>query len=461
MCESNDKPDALAPSEAATSAAFPGRGGRLDGLTILRFAHAFNTGGGVELHLADLNRELSARNALTTLQMHLSLDASRLGETEETLGRSKLIKVPLLVGESPSAGGAEHPGKLKAVSKQIQGAVLNGLLFSSRLNSFVAGSLLRWRKIPRRRGEPVGAGAKAAELFKRFQVDLVVLHTSGGADAAEVLEAARRAQVPVALIHHFSNDRLGNVSLRQQTPMVEAVGGASWVDVPAYLKNKFTNLSDAVDLEFYHRRNARPPQKKYAAPILFAPGRVTPEKGQMDVVQVASLLKQRGLQTTVVFAGRVDSAEFEAELQQAVSKAGLSGAVEFVGQLTLEQYRDWFGAAQVTLMPTHHHEGMPRTLIDSQAMRVPPVVYDIGGTKEGVRHLETGFLVRLGDVEAMAQAVEQLLRDPELHTKMADAGRKFVEEQFSLSAFAERHEQFYLSAVKRSSLAGKLSYRPA
>jgi glycosyltransferase involved in cell wall biosynthesis len=434
--------------------------GCLDGLTILRYAHAFDTGGGVEQHLADLNGELSRRNKLTTIQMHLTSDASRLAETEECIGRSRLIKVPLFVAESPSAGEAASPGGMTVLRKRLQAAALNLLLFSPKLNAGFVRSVLRWRKIPVRRGEPVGAGMKSAKLFQRFKVDLVVLHTSGGADASEVLCAARQSGVPVVLVHHFSNDRLGGMSMRQQTMLAEAVGGASLVGVPAYLGKRFTNLSDAVDLEFYHPRNACPLPQRVPVPVLYAPGRITPDKGQMDVVKVASLLKQRGLPTTVVFAGRVDCPKFEASLRAAVAKEGLTGSVEFIGQLSREQYRDGFGAAYMTLMPTYHHEGMPRTLIDSQAMKAPPIVYDIGGTREGVKHLETGFLVRLGDVNAVAQAAEILLRDANLRAKMAEAGRRFVEHQFSLNAFAGRHERFYLAALKPAPYVRNRAGRP-
>jgi len=155
-----------------------------------------------------------------------------------------------------------------------------------------------------------------------------------------------------------------------------------------------------------------------------------------------------------VFAGRVDSSEFEKQLREYASSHGLGPNVHFLGQVDLETYRDWFTTATVMILPTYHHEGMPRTLIDSQAMHTPPVVYDIGGTREGLKHGETGFLVRLGDYESAASSVESLLRDPHLKDRMGNAGRQFVLEQFSMSAFAARHERFYqdlLSKRKNSS----------
>jgi glycosyltransferase involved in cell wall biosynthesis len=423
---------------------------QIDGLTILRFAHAYESGGGVEQHLADLNRELSKRNRLITIQLQLTRDSSRLAETEERIGNSLIIKVPLFVQRNLSAGQNNSKSGKLGLLKSMQQFVLNLFLFTSSLNNFAMAHFMRWRRVPRRAGEPEDAGAKAAEIMQRFKVDLVILHASGGADASEIIEVAKSARIPVAIVYHFSNDRLGGVSLRQQISCVDGVAGASWIGVPAYLGKYFWNLSDAVDTEFYRRENARPLPRKISGPVLYTPARVTPEKGQTDVIEVASILKRRGLGPKVIFAGRVDSPDFEAELRQMAVQRGLSDAVEFLGPLSLEEYRDWYGAALVMVMPTRHHEGMPRTLIDSQAMQVPPVVYNVGGTREGLKDKETGYLLRPGDVDGVARAVETLIRNPDLHRCMAYAGRKFVEENFSLQAFAERHENFYSHVIETS-----------
>lgn len=417
--------------------------GRLDGLNILRFAHAYESGGGVEQYLADLNRELSKRNRLTIIQMHLTFNPDRIGETEQKIGESLLIKVPLLVQRRLTADPNDSRSTEPSLVKSLRQYLLNLFLCTPSINNLVMKHFMGWRKIPRRHGEPDGAGAKADEIIRRFKVDLVVLHTSGGADASEIIGVAKSARVPVAIVHHFSNDRLGGVSLRQQISCVDGVAGASWIGVPNYLRKRFWNLSDAVDTEFFRLVNVRPLAKKFFDPVLYTPARVTPEKGQADVIEVASILKRRGLEIKVLFAGRVDSPDFEAHLRQIAEQRNLSSAVEFLGPLSIEEYRDWYGAARVMVMPTRHHEGMPRTLIDSQAMKVPPVVYNIGGTREGVKDKETGYLVRLGDVDAVAKAVETLIRNSNLHRCMGEAGRKFVEENFSLQAFAERHENFY------------------
>jgi glycosyltransferase involved in cell wall biosynthesis len=327
--------------------------------------------------------------------------------------------------------------------------VVNCLLPTPGMNAAAMEWLSKRRRIPLRGGEAEGAGAKVAEILRQFKVDLVVLHACGGRDSCDVIDVARSVGIPIAIVHHFANDRLGAISARQQVCRVAAVGGASLVGVPRYLRHTFWNLSDAVDTDFYNRSNARPIDTAPTEPFIFAPGRYTPEKGQVDVIEVVYRLTLRGLRPKVVFAGRADAPAFEAHLRALVEQRGLGDLVTFLGALSLEQYRDWYYGAAVMLMPTLHGEGMPRTLIESQAMQVPPVVYDIGGTSEGVRHGETGFLVKRGDVEGMAAAAERLLGDQRLQQSMGRAGRRFVESAFSLPALAERHEQFYAHVLGR------------
>jgi glycosyltransferase involved in cell wall biosynthesis len=272
---------------------------------------------------------------------------------------------------------------------------------------------------------------------------------------------ARRHQVPAILIHHFANPLLSGLSVRQQAAQVEWVGGASAVGVPRYLRGRFTNLSDSVDLAFFDPSRASAPAASYDAPVLYVPARITPEKGQLDVVRAASLLGKEGQRVHVVFAGRVDSPAFEKELRTAAHVEGMAERVHFLGPVGMETYRDHFKIAAAMPLLSRHVEGMPRTLVDAQAMEVPPVAYDAGGSREGLRHGETGFLVRAGDLRAAADRLKSLLARSELRERMGRAGRSFVSERFGRSPFAARHEELYLRVIERFRKARTVMMGPA
>lgn len=426
-------------------AASPVDVGRLKGLTILRFAHASGEGGGLERYLLDLNRALGARNQFTSVQVELSYDRQQFAEQTKVYEGCRLVKVPLFAErEQHNADAVEHKS---GGPDEMKSWLVNKVLCAPPVYQGFTRHWLKHRRVPRRPGEAEGAGTKVAELIKRLGVDLIVLHSSGGADASEIIEAAKAGQVPVAMVHHFANDRLAGLSLRQQISRVAGVGGVCGVAVPAYLQKRYVNLSDGINTEFYQPANVRTLSRNNANPVLFLPARITPTKGQADLLRVAAELKKRGVCSTVVFAGRVDSPAFEAELHAMAKREELAENVEFVGQLGPEQLRDWYAAARILVFPTYHHEGLPRILMECQAMGLPPVVYDIGGTSEGLLDRKSGFLIPLGDVQQMTNAVESLLKDDSLRATMSQAGRRFVEERFSLRSLAERHEDFYLKVL--------------
>jgi glycosyltransferase involved in cell wall biosynthesis len=472
--------------------------GTLDGLTVLRFAHAFESGGGTERYLDDLDSTLLRRNAMTIVRLHLTRQPAGGGPIEERIGRGTLVRIPLamLAGKSLVPFGPAHPPMNQALGAPVSdpaswqsvasyepcreaGAPVHGDGSATKANGFSPRSWLkqrvrdwvlynpviwsaigaRWvasRRLPHLPGQAVGAGQAAGAVFRNRRVDLVMLHFFGGADAEEVLNEARKAGVPCALLNHYANDRFLNLSIRKHAMAANGVAGVNGLGLPRYVRNGFTNLSDGIDTEFFQRAKARPLENPPAQPILFLPARVVREKGQMDLVSAAAALRRSGCECFVVFAGRVDSSGYVHELQQAIARAGLSGSVRFLGELGLEKLRDWYAASAVVALPTYHHEGLPRVILEAQAMGVPVVAYATGGVADGIESNRTGYLLPTGDVRGLTNRLRELLVSPTLREAMGRSGRVAAETRFSLAALAGRHEQYYarIMAASKAAAAG-------
>ena len=78
--------------------------------------------------------------------------------------------------------------------------------------------------------------------------------------------------------------------------------------------------------------------------------------------------------------------------------------------------------------------------------RKPVIVSDVGGHKDLVSS-ETGVLIRPGDHRAIAEAVIQLLSDPERARAMGEDGHRLVEEQFTWDKVVDKVEGVYRSVV--------------
>ena len=84
-----------------------------------------------------------------------------------------------------------------------------------------------------------------------------------------------------------------------------------------------------------------------------------------------------------------------------------------------------------------HHQGCPNAVLEAMASGMAVVANDSGGTAEIVHQGRTGVLLRATDVLGVAQALTALIANPAMRRSSADAGRAFVEQEFSMSAMVE------------------------
>lgn len=92
-------------------------------------------------------------------------------------------------------------------------------------------------------------------------------------------------------------------------------------------------------------------------------------------------------------------------------------------------------------------EGLPMSLLESMAMRVPAVCYDVDGISEVVTDNKTGFLVKPNDINTFAEKLKVLLRHASLRERFEAAidHRDFSE--FAASTMVKKQERLYRSLV--------------
>ena len=86
-------------------------------------------------------------------------------------------------------------------------------------------------------------------------------------------------------------------------------------------------------------------------------------------------------------------------------------------------------------------------LIEASACARPVVATDVGGVREVVSEGVSGTLIPPGQIAAIADAVIDLLQDPERRARMGQAGRILVEERFNMYGWARRLADIYAEAT--------------
>jgi glycosyltransferase involved in cell wall biosynthesis len=103
---------------------------------------------------------------------------------------------------------------------------------------------------------------------------------------------------------------------------------------------------------------------------------------------------------------------------------------EVVGKVSPERLREYYRKASVFCLPSRMDRS-PVAVVEASAWGLPVVSTLIGGIPDRVLEGKTGYLVRPGDVPALAAALTRLLDDPGAAEAMGEAGCRFVGERFS------------------------------
>jgi glycosyltransferase involved in cell wall biosynthesis len=123
--------------------------------------------------------------------------------------------------------------------------------------------------------------------------------------------------------------------------------------------------------------------------------------------------------------------------------------VRFVGWLPRDQALAWVRHASALIFPSRGPESLSRVLLEAGALGVPIAAMDTGGTRDIIRHGETGLLS--SSWRGMARDVGRLLSDPALAGRLGEQARRHVEETFDSSHVVARVDALYqeLTASRR------------
>jgi glycosyltransferase involved in cell wall biosynthesis len=159
-----------------------------------------------------------------------------------------------------------------------------------------------------------------------------------------------------------------------------------------------------------------------------------PFKGAYDVLNLWTVLLEKGFEGQLHWYGRVHSA-----LQDRIRQLPQSEAIEVHGRVPRSVIFDRAAQSKVLLVPSRA-EPFGMVTVEGMGMGALPVAWDIEtGTQEIVTSEENGFLVPLGDHDAMAAAVLRAIRQ---HHDLAPNAISMAREQFSEEAMWARYADF-------------------
>jgi glycosyltransferase involved in cell wall biosynthesis len=168
--------------------------------------------------------------------------------------------------------------------------------------------------------------------------------------------------------------------------------------------------------------------------LLYA-GRISPEKGVEDALEIAELAGKR-----LILAGGVyDQDYYRGRIEPRLSSQ--PDAISYLGAIPREHLWRVMGGAEAVLVPSHWDEPFGLVAVEAQAAGTPVIAYARGGLREVIADGVTGRLVDPDDTGLAAQAVDQVGSFDRARC------RTWVAERFSFDRMLDAYLEFYTSML--------------
>lgn len=185
-----------------------------------------------------------------------------------------------------------------------------------------------------------------------------------------------------------------------------------------------------------------------------------PTEGKIKIVLTARMIVEKGVFLLVEAAERL-----RAKYCQQAEFQLIGGLDDHPGAITKEQLDDacdgvyikWLGyrtdvkellqQCHIVAFPSYYMEGLPKSLIEANAIGRPIITSDSVGCRDAVVDGYNGYLIKPKDVDALTAKLEALICDKSLRRKMGANGRQYAEKYFSIDDVIRKHLDIYQELI--------------
>jgi glycosyltransferase involved in cell wall biosynthesis len=174
------------------------------------------------------------------------------------------------------------------------------------------------------------------------------------------------------------------------------------------------------------------------------PARMLVDKGVLEFVDAARLLKQWGIEAECELVGGLDMQNPACIPEDSLRSWQDEGVVTWRGHTP--DMPSVFAACHIVCLPSYR-EGLPKALLEACASGRPIVATDVPGCRDVVRDGENGLLVHERDAADLAEKLAQLIVDASLRHRMGQAGRAIAEREYSVESSVAQTLGVYMELI--------------
>lgn len=154
-------------------------------------------------------------------------------------------------------------------------------------------------------------------------------------------------------------------------------------------------------------------------------GRIVKDKGVEELIQAWKIIREQITHSYLLFVGDFETRDsISANTKQSIlndSRIILTGIRKDTSR--------YYAASDLVILPSHR-EGFPNVPLEAAAMGLPVIVARSTGCTDAVVDGETGFILPVGDVQAIAETIKEYVRNPSLRKKHGNTGQSRVHQYF-------------------------------
>jgi glycosyltransferase involved in cell wall biosynthesis len=199
--------------------------------------------------------------------------------------------------------------------------------------------------------------------------------------------------------------------------------------------DRISVIPNGVEVDAFHSEAPQPLRDARARRLIFT-GNLAPYQGIDLMLEAFKVVRQRRDDVRLMIATEDSFTPYERQ-------AGVLGVRPFIDVHTVgfAGVPELLRRAEVALNPRIECDGLPQKLLNYMAAGRPVVSFQ--GSAKHLVHGRHGVVVEDSDTQAFAGAIDELLTDPSLASRLGAAGRRLVQTELSWDATAERVEAVY------------------
>lgn len=378
---------------------------------------------------------------------------SRSGIVVDSLGGNSLMKILQICSARQLGGGERHladlANGLAHRGHDVFVAVIPSSPLLAELSAVPKQNIV---ELPMRNSLNVASALKLARFVRQHQIEIVHAHVARDYPLAAM--ATRRAGARLVLTRHvlFPLNRIHKLTLRR-TARVIAVSQAVAEGLRAqeiFDPDKIICIHNGIDVDRFAKGRADEPgtDRKLRVGMI---GHLAPIKGPEDFIRAAAVVCGRRDDVEFIIAGEDKSrnGEHRRSLEKLIDELNLNESVRLIGWV--EEVARLLPTFDLFVSPSRS-EPFGLSIIEAMAGGVAVIASLSEGAREIIDDNQTGRLVPIGDTEAMAKAIAELLSDRKERDRLSQNAQRVVRERFSLEGVLEATEQVYRDVVEKSTL---------